>query len=74
MRRLIECTESGNIRIRKLNVLRHKRRFSGLVDEEVSSDKEEEPIPSISSYLTNLIISQSNPTILLSTSNRQGMQ
>ena len=43
MRRLIEHTESGNIRIRKLNMLRHKRRFSGPVDKEVSSNKEENP-------------------------------
>jgi len=71
IRRLIEHTESSNIRIRKLNALRHKRRFSGLVDEEVSSDEEEEPIPSISSYLTNPIMSQPNPTILLSNGNQQ---
>jgi len=52
MRRLIEHTESGNIRIRKLDVLRHKRRQSGPVDEEVSSDKEEEPIPNILQHLS----------------------
>jgi len=40
MRRLIEHMESCNIRIRKLNALRHKRRFSGPVDKEVSSDEE----------------------------------
>jgi len=71
IRRLIEHTESSNIRIRKLNALRHKRRFSGPVDEEVSSDQEEEPIPTISSYLTNLILFQSDPTIMHSTTNQQ---
>ena len=59
MRQLIKHTESGNIRIRKLNEFRNLRRLTGPIEDNVSSDEEEEPIPSISSFLTSI-----NPSVL----------
>src|SRR5882724_1893136 len=45
MRQLIKHMESGNIRIRKLNEFRNLRRLTGPIEDNVSSDKEEELYP-----------------------------
>ena len=49
-----QCMESGNIRIRKLNEFRNLRRLTRPIEDNVSSDEEEESIPTISSFLTNI--------------------
>jgi len=64
MRKLIESMESSNIRIRKLNTLRHKSRLTRPVEDEVSSGEEEEPIPTISAFITNPAILQPIPAIV----------
>ena len=71
MRKLIEHMEHGNIRIRKLNAFRLKRRLTGPIDKEVSSDKEEELIPTISSFLTSPTILWSGPNIAHTTTTQK---
>ena len=54
LRQMIERTECGNMRIRKLNEFRRQRRLdsAGLCD--VSDSKDEELVPNISSYMAQL--------------------
>jgi len=48
---MIEHTEHGNARIRKLNELKRQRRISSSGLCEVLDSKEEEPVPNISAYI-----------------------
>jgi len=60
MRALIERTERGNIRIKKLNI-KKQRRLMALVDEVVSDDEPEDPVPNVSLFLSQPV---SSPDIL----------
>jgi len=50
LRQMIERTERGNVRIRKLNELKRQRRLESADLCEVSDSEEEEPMPNISSF------------------------
>jgi len=56
---MIEHTEHGNIRIRKLNELRRQRRTISLGLCKVLDSEEEESVPNISAYILKSSITKS---------------
>ena len=50
-RQMVERTECGNIRIRKLNEFRRRRRLESVGLSDLSDSEEEDPIPCIASFM-----------------------
>ena len=66
-RQMVERTECGNIRIRKLNEFRRQTRLESAGLSNVLDSKDEEPVPSIASFMAHINIHahtalNSNPT------------
>ncbi|KAF8582454.1 hypothetical protein K439DRAFT_1351182 [Ramaria rubella] len=59
MKALIERTELSNLHIRKLNILKQLRRDDSNVKDPISDNKEEDPLPVVSSYICS---NNNNPT------------
>ena len=59
-RQMVERTERGNIRIRKLNEFRRRRRLESAGLSDLSDSEEEDPIPCIASFMAR----RNNLTVL----------